>query len=301
MKSLNIRGFISFVSLGILLYLPIITSAGELPKAIEGKDGVEMVLIPGGEFTMGSDEDDLKDMAPHHTIRIDDFYIDKYEVSNRQFAAFLSNVKPSEGEKGLRWNWIVLRSDLSEKKRENMWPTEIVYEKNRYRAFDGFENYPALTVTWDAADAYCEWAGKRLPTEAEWEKAARGGLEKKVYPWGNEIPTSGVNFDKRWRLNTEPSPTVPVGYYLANGYGLYNIVGNVWEWCSDWYDPNYYKKSPDRNPKGPETGFQKVLRGGSWFNDAMGIRVAVRNWASPVTTNEDVGFRCAMDAGKASE
>ena len=295
---LNIRWIISFVSLVMLLFLPIMASSAELPQVTTGKDGSEMVLIPGGEFDMGSEEEDLKKMAPKHTVHVDDFYMDRQEVNNKQFAAFLMAVKPSEGEKGLRWNWIILRSDLSEKIRSSMWPTEIIYEKNRYKAFDGFEMYPALTVSWDAAEAYCEWAGKRLPTEAEWEKAARGGLEEKVYPWGNEIPTSGVNFDQKWRLNAEPSPTVPVGNYLANGYGLHNIAGNVWEWCSDWYDQNYYKKSPNSNPEGPETGFQKVLRGGSWFNKAMGIRVAVRNWAPPSSTNEDVGFRCAMDAEK---
>jgi formylglycine-generating enzyme required for sulfatase activity len=217
-------------------------------------------------------------------------------VSNKQFAKFLNEVKPSEGKEGLRWKWVVLRSDLSEKVRELMWPAEIIYDYKEYTAFKGFETYPVITVSWDAADAYCEWTGKRLPTEAEWEMAARGILQKKTFPWGNEIPTGGVNFDKRWRLNSEPSPTVPVDNYLANSYGLYNIVGNVWEWCSDWFHPNYYNQSPDKNPKGPETGTQKVLRGGSWYNDTSALRVAFRNWALPMSNNEDVGFRCAMDA-----
>jgi formylglycine-generating enzyme required for sulfatase activity len=296
---LNIRWIISFFSIVILLFLPNMVSSAELPKVITGKDRSEMVLIPGGDFDMGSEEEDLKIIAPKHTVHVDDFYMDRYEVNNKQFAEFLTEVKPSEGEKGLRWNWIILRSDLSESERSSMWPTEIIYENNKYKAFQGFEMYPALTVSWDAAEAYCEWAGKRLPTEAEWEKAARGGLERKIYPWGDEIPTSGVNFDQRWRLNSEPSPTVPVGHYRANGYGLYNIAGNVWEWCSDWYDPKYFKKSPKNNPQGPETGFQKVLRGGSWFNNRTGIRVAIRNWAPPNSTNEDVGFRCVMDAEKA--
>ena len=301
MNVLNIRWFRCYFSLVVFLFLPVLASAGELPGSITEKDGIEMVLVPGGDFIMGSEEEDLKEIAPQHTVHVDAFYMDRYEVNNKQFVEFLNEAKPSEGKEGLRWKWIVLRSDLSDKTREIMWPAEIIYEDKKYTAFSGFEMYPAITVTWDAADAYCEWVGKRLPTEAEWEKAARGGLQQKAYPWGNEIPTSGVNFDKRWRLNSEPSPTIPVDNYLANGYGLYNIVGNVWEWCSDWFQPNYYKNTPDRNPKGPETGVQKVLRGGSWYNDATALRVAVRNWALPMSTNEDVGFRCAMDAEKAAE
>ena len=264
---------------------------------VMGKDGAEMALIPGGEFFMGSDSKDLPD-APLHKVHVSGFYLDRYEVTNRQFAVFLNTVKPPETKGGERWSWVVLRSDLQLEERQEWWPTEIIYDERTasYAPFPNFEDYPVLSVSWYAADAYCRWAGKRLPTEAEWERAARGGLEKKEYPWGNEIPTGGVIFERRWMSNSNPPPTEPVGNWHPNGYGLYDMAGNVWEWCSDWYNPNYYKKSPRKDPKGPEVGIEKALRGGSWFNSAYYLRVALRNHIVPENSDDAVGFRCAMDA-----
>lgn len=266
-----------------------------LPRTITGKDGAPMVLVPGGFFFMGSEDDDIKEFAPVHKVYVDSFYMDVYEVTNERFARFLNEFKPSEEKDGKRWNWVVLRTDLSEKEREFWWPTEIIYEEGVYKAFRGFESYPVMTVSWDASDAYCKWSGKRLPTEAEWERAARGDLEQKRFPWGNEIPTSGIIYAKRWIDNLAPPPTQPVGNYHPNAYGIFDMAGNVWEWCYDWFSMDYYKKSPENNPRGPESGEEKVLRGGSWISSSNDLRVATRNSHPPFVTDDGIGFRCAMD------
>lgn len=280
--------------LGVLL---VRTSSGESPpRNITGKDGSPMVLVPGGVFTMGSEDNDIKEFAPVHKVHVDSFYMDVFEVTNELFAEFLNEVRPSEEKDAKRWNWVVLRSDLSEEERKFWWPTEIIYEEKEYKAFSGFESYPVMTVSWDAADAYCKWAGKRLPTEAEWERAARGGLEQKRFPWGNEIPTSGIVYAKRWIDNLAPPPTQPVGSYHPNAYGIFDMAGNVWEWCYDWFTMDYYKKSPEKNPRGPESGDEKVLRGGSWVSSSNDLRVATRNSHPPFITDDGIGFRCAMDA-----
>lgn len=280
----------------LCIFLPLQVHAGDPPKSITGNDGAEMVFVPSGYFLMGSNEEDLKKAAPEHRVYVDSFYMDKYEVTNGLFSKFLNAVSPSEDRDGERRNWVVIRNDLETDERASWWPTEIIYENGVYKALEGYESYPVLTVSWYAADKYCRWAGKRLPTEAEWEKAARGGLKKKRFPWGNEIPTGGIIFGKRWYDNHEPAPVGPIGNYHPNGYGLYDMVGNVWEWCSDWYDYRYYKKSPDKNPKGPASGMGKVLRGGSWYNDVYVLRVALRNFSPPFAVDDGVGFRCVMGA-----
>jgi|Deesub1362A_J573_1020465.scaffolds.fasta_scaffold00027_10 formylglycine-generating enzyme required for sulfatase activity len=287
-----------FLALLGILFLSVPVLAEDLPKTIVGKDGVEMVLIPAGKFIMGSDDRDLKETAPKHKVYIDSFYMDRYEITNGQFAKFLNAVRPSEGKLGERWRWVVIRNDLETDERKNWWPTEIIYEDGMYKALEGYESFPVLSVSWYAADKYCRWVGERLPTEAEWEKAARGGLKGKRFPWGNELPTDGIVFDRRWYSNDVPPPTERVGSYHPNGYGLYDMAGNVWEWCSDWYHPYYYKESPKKNPQGPPTGSKKVLRGGSWYNSAYVLRVAFRNYSSPHSKDDGVGFRCVMDINR---
>ena len=244
------------------------------PKRITGNDGAEMALIPAGEFQMGSynGEDHEK---PVHTVYVDAFYMDVYEVTNAQFKAFVdANPEWRKDDKGIhltRW-------------RDNSYPS-------------GRENHPVGNVSWYAAMAYAQWAGKRLPTEAEWEKAARGGLVGKKYPWGDTIDVNKANYGR--------NDTRPVGRYAPNGYGLYDMAGNVWEWCLDPYDGNFYARSQRRNPLAGEMTLRevivnyknvkisRVLRGGSWFTDAQFLRVADRFRSSPSLTYVTYGFRCA--------
>ena len=284
-----------FVIIAAALCLSVLASeAGDAPAG--------MALVPAGSFLMGSPLIKNNPLAaypeaetPRHKVSLGAFYIDKFEVTNKAFAAFLNASRKEEDFGQTRKKWVVIRNDLDEQDKTGWWPTEIELDNSSYRAVPGFELYPVLSVSWYAADAYCRNAGKRLPTEAEWEKAARGGLAEMDYPWGSEIPTAGVVFRRVWRNNAYPAPVEQVGTYYANGYGIYDMAGNVSEWCADWYAPSYYEDSPTGNPKGPETGTMKVIRGGSWASDQHSLRVAFRSSSSPFNLNSGVGFRCAKD------
>ena len=217
------------------------------------KDGAKMVLVPAGSFDMGSGES--SDEQPVHTVYVDAFYMDEYEVTNAQYWKFMS----ATGHREPRY-----------------------WDDSDYNQ----PNQPVVGVDWNDAVAHARWAGKRLPTEAEWEYAARGGLSGRKYPWGDPISTSQANY------GSNVGKPVPVGSYSANGYGLYDMAGNVYEWCSDWYDEDYYSSSPSRNPQGPSSGSYRVLRGGSWNYSPGGLRAANRVNFSPADTNDGRGFRC---------
>jgi sulfatase modifying factor 1 len=229
-------------------------------KTIIGKDGAEMVLIPAGEFQMGSNESD--DEKPIHTVYLDAFYIDKYEVTNAQYKKFMD----ATGQKAPpNWN------------------------NSGYNA----TNQPVVGVTWNDAKAYADWAGERLPTEAEWEKSARGGLVGKKYPWGDTLTYDDANYSGTGGKDIW-SITSPVGSFAPNGYGLYDMAGNAWEWCADWYGNNYYGSSPKSNPTGPASGSYRVLRGGSWNDsDDRDLRTASRGYLAPSRPYFKLGFRCA--------
>ena len=247
---------------------------------------VGMVLIPIGEFQMGSnDAEASNDEQPVHTVYLDAFYMDKYEVTNAEYAVFL-NAKRKHTEGGIRW------FDLDDS------DAHIERVEDRYQAKAGYENHPVIEVSWYGAMAYAAWSGKRLPTEAEWEKAARGGLVGQKYSWGNSIDTSKANY------LVAVKDTMPVGSYAPNGYGLYDMTGNVWEWCLDAYDSHVYTNSPRRNPiVGAESisnlinnfttiKSSRVLRGGSWFYSAPYLRVSYRDRDTPRITYTLFGFRC---------
>jgi len=233
----------------------------------------EMVAIPAGYFMMG-DNDGKDNEKPIHKVYVNAFGMDKYEVTVAQYQRFIE----ATGHR-LPENW-----------------NEQLQNPNR----------PAANVDWNDANAYSNWAGKRLPTEAEWEYAARGGntgVEGKPhykYPWGNEADSTKANFDadssrgRQWeRWEIAKLYLKDVGSYSPNGYRLFDMAGNVWEWCADWSDPNYYKTSPERNPKGPENGTYRVLRGGSWYHKASSMRCAQRRGRKPtVRSSHFIGIRC---------
>lgn len=255
-----------------------------LPTAVfsQAPEVTGMVLVPAGEFWMGrthlSLPDELgwverarMDDRPVHLVSIDSFYMDKYEVTNAGYTRFIEatgNRKPH--------HWI-----------HGKYP-------------EGKAEHPVYNVSWDEAAAYCKWVSQRLPTEAEWEWAARGGLDRKLYAWGDEHPRA-----RGGRLGYQAAGAVEravigrvgtsiVGSFPPNGFGLYDMIGNVWEWVADWYAPNYYSISPDRNPPGPDSGNYRVIRGGGWPDaDDRFLRVYYRNFTDSSARFNTIGFRCA--------
>jgi len=299
--SFSLKSYV--VLIPVFFVLLAVTAFGAAPGAISGKDGARMVLVPEGDFYMGSKGERYpQEEQPRHEIFVDGFYIDSHEVTNEMYARFLNERKPREGKDGKRWKWVVIRNDLDTPERSEWYSTEIRFDGERYKAMESFENYPVMSVSWFGAKEYCMWFGKRLPTEAEWEKAARGGLENKDFPWGDTMPTpeSGVVFDQTWEENTMPPPTGEADTYPPNRLGIFGMAGNVAEWNDDWFDPLFYKDSPSKNPQGAVRDFGKNVRGGSWSSPAMGIRVGVRGFENPRSMPNGVGFRCVLsnDGGK---
>ncbi len=248
------------------------------------KDGMITLYVPAGEFTMGSTEDEVmakEHEFPQHQVYLDAFWIDQTEVTNAMFAQFLNEVGNQEA--GGR-TWLNLpRTDPQLKLIENVWVPK-----------SGFENYPVAEVTWYAAEAYCEWAGRRLPTEAEWEKAARG-TDTRIYPWGNNGPTCELtNYDFFcWVRHSMPVGSYPDG---QSPYGALDMSGNLMEVVVDYYAPDYYEESPYSNPTGPATGEFRVARGGSFFMHEVNVRTARRANVLPTGSGPAVGFRCALPA-----
>ncbi|MBI4489944.1 MAG: formylglycine-generating enzyme family protein [Deltaproteobacteria bacterium] len=221
-----------------------------------------MVPIPAGEFWMGSN-DGRENEKPRRRVYLDAFYIDKYEVTNSQYEKFMKATGQGAPE---------------------YWNDPASY---------GFQQ-PVVGVSWYDAEAYCTWAGKRLPTEAEWEKAARG-TDGRKYPWGNEEPDrEKANYYLLVRIIF--TWTVPVGSYPkgVSPYGIHDMAGNVWEWVADLYDETYYQRAPERNPKGPNSGQKRVVRGGAWpVPFQIDLRSSYRLAENPTYRHYYLGFRCA--------
>ena len=252
------------------------------PGAIQTSsfDGMDMVFIPSGEFSMG--EDVHFDEQPIHPVYLDAFWIDRTEITNNMIIQYFN----AEG-------FIPDEIFPDEYARDQMYYSAHVYWNEEIWVVEqGYGGFPATQVTWYAAKAYCEWVDRRLPTEAEWEKAARG-LDSRFYPWGDEEPTcdlaNGVECHQE---------TIHVGSKKdgESPYGIYNMAGNVWEWIADWYGNNYYQVSPYENPTGPSIGEYRVLRGGSWRSMDKYLKTTYRYRENPNEFNSDIGFRCAMDA-----
>ena len=247
-----------------------------------------MVLIPAGEFDMGSNDAEAgNNEQPVRRVYVDAFYMDETEVTNVEYKEFLLE--------NPRWQKGRINAKFANANYLKHW------NGNNYP--NGKGNHPVVYVSWYAAMAYAEWSDKRLPTEAEWEYAARGGLKGKKYPNGNTLTARAANFG----LNVKD--TTPVGKYPGNGYGLYDMAGNVYEWCLDEYDAGFYFTFPRngvaRNPLSGANSVEwllnnytnikssRVMRGGSWYSNANYVRVALRNYLTPPVTSNNIGIRCA--------
>jgi sulfatase modifying factor 1 len=228
----------------------------------------ELVLIRGGEFLMGSDAEG--DHSPVHTVYVESFYMDKYEVTNAQYLAFC---------------------EVAGQRLPEFWGMD------RFRCGPDYPDHPVVGVSWHDAVEFATWSGKRLPTEAEWEYAARGGLAGMNYPNGDTLNPSDGNYNKSGKVGP-----VAVGSYPANGYGLHDVQGNVVEWVWDYYDADYYASSPTSNPRGPESIGSRleaarfhVIRGGGWHSGPYCNRVYYRNALPANWVDFNVGFRCVTD------
>ncbi|MEW6401239.1 MAG: SUMF1/EgtB/PvdO family nonheme iron enzyme [Chloroflexota bacterium] len=232
-------------------------------STMTGEDGMTLLYVPAGEFMMGSNSGD-SDEQPVHTVYLDAFWIDQTEVTNTLYAL------------------CVLADECDQPASRDS------FTRKPYFGINEFDDYPVINVSWEDAKTYCLWVGRRLPTEAQWEKAARG-TDGRTYPWGDESPNASM-----LNYNGSVGDTAEVGAYPdgASLYGAFDMAGNVWEWVADWYDSAYYQNSPSSNPLGPDSGLFRVLRGGSWYFDDINVRSADRYRDNPTTTNY-IGFRCA--------
>ena len=230
-------------------------------QAVRADD--EMVLVQAGWFWMGADDHDDEE-KPRHRVYLDAFSIDRYEVTNELYKRFTE----ATGRAAPRFSDRIDRNNLNG------------------------ASQPVVGVSWHDADAYCRWAGKRLATEAEWEKAARGD-DGRTYPWGEQWDSSRANSKESGLGKPAPVGSYPSG---VSPYGVHDMAGNVWEWVADWYAKDYYQRSPNRNPLGPESGTSRVLRGGSWFHDPISLRAAYRLNSTPDGRDHGIGFRCARGA-----
>jgi len=232
-------------------------------SCIYGQDpSAGMVLIPAGDFVMGKNTPSPSDWQPEHKVKMNSFYMDSHEVTNQQYYEFCKATKNSLPQ---------------------------FWGMKEFRSGPDFPDHPVTGVSSMDAEKFARWAGKRLPTEAEWEYAARGGLVGKNFPLGDIADSTTINFGRKF------GGPLKVGSFKANGYGLYDITGNVWEWTTDYYDARYYAVSAAENPGGPAGGRFRVIRGGSWHSGMMCVQTYFRNGLPVSWVDFAVGFRCVKD------
>lgn len=325
-----------------------VAASADMSSIIQGKSSLEgMVMIPAGEFMMGAaDDEGRQDEYPRHKVKVHSFWMDVHEVTNAQFEKFVmatgyittAERKPDWGELKKQLPAGTPKPDDSQLVASSLvftppdhpislndvsqwwsWTpgADWKHPQGPGSTIKDKDDYPVVHISWDDAGAFCKWAGKRLPSEAEWEWAARGGLKDNKYPWGNEEVEAGKPKANTWQgrfpdrnMNKDNYyNTAPVKSFVPNNYGLYDMAGNVWEWCNDWYRPDYYqqlKNQSVKNPKGPSESYdpmeptvpKRVVRGGSFLCNAVyckGYRVTSRMKTSPDTGLEHTGFRCVKD------
>lgn len=268
---------ISIIALPSFLFAWIMVDQTQAKEIVWKEDGAKMVLIPAGTFEMGDHLGNMVNASPVHRVELSAFYMDIHEVTVGQFKQFVQD----SGYDYKRWKDIIKYS-----------PTD---------------DHPIIFVTWYDAVAYAQWAGKRLPTEAEWEYASRGNLAGKLYPWGDDVNHDDANYLSVGGKDKWNKQAAPVGSFAANGFGLLDVAGNVWEWCLDSYDNRFYHKSPRINPISARWSIEevmkdyvsvtskRVLRGGSWHSAAGNMRVAYRYNSIPRANTSYLGFRCVVN------
>lgn len=262
-------------------------------------DGMTLIFVPGGEFPMGSNAS-LGPEKPVHTVHLDPYWIDRTEVTNDMFGLFVSQSGYQTYAEKAGVSEIM---NLATSKMETIPGADWQHPQGPASDLSELGDHPVVQVSWYDALAYCQWAGRRLPTEAEWEKAARG-MDARDFPWGDDFDGTLLNFadaslNAFWGDNDFDDGyqfTAPVGSYPmgASPYDILDMAGNAWEWANDWADESYYQDSPASNPGGPPSGDNRIVRGGSWHDIADGQLAAYRGWATPDTTSSTLGIRCAL-------
>ena len=282
----------------------------------------EMICLDGGPFLMGTDTDQgfpQDGEGPVREVHLDPFYVDRYPVTNSQFAEFVSATSYVTEAERFAWSFVFqghipaedFERIVDQKVPGVSWWCRVNHSDWRHpegpdTSIVDRPNYPVVHVSWNDATAYAAWAGKRLPTEAEWELCARGGLEQQLYPWGNELEPGGQHLSNIWQGGfphsdsgadgyTAPSP---VDAFPPNLFGIYSVTGNAWEWCQDWFHPTWHVEATRNNPVGPGTGAAKVMKGGSYLchvSYCNRYRVAARTSNTPDSATTNISFRCVRD------
>jgi formylglycine-generating enzyme len=299
-----------------------IVPAQTLTPTVSGgaPDRAGMVRLDGGEFLMGNDGPDQypgDGESPAHRVVLAPFWIDATVVTNRAFDEFVGATGHVTESERFGWSFVfagLLPDHFPETRgvAQAPWWRQVFeadwrHPEGPHSHIESRPDHPVLHVSWHDAQMYCHWAGKRLPTEAEWEYAARGGLEGRRFPWGDDLEPAGEHRMNVWQGTFPSDNTTADGYYgtapadafPANACGLHNMTGNVWEWCADWYAPGYYAGSGGESPRGPASGTDRVMRGGSYLchhSYCTRYRVAARSGTGPDSSTGNIGFRCALDA-----